>query len=235
MKNYLDQNHTYWQSPYSATNPESFIFRLNSRLFKKYNIYENAKDVNLLDFGCGQGANLIYFEKQLGFNVYGVDISKDSVPIAKSKLKNPENIKLINPKPSENDDFFGVKYDIIISSQALYYLSDTDLKARLKSFDNMLKDDGHVFFTMMSTKCWYNSWQLDAKIEDGLLKVKHRDDIYNKRVKKIVNLHYINLTRDREHLKQRFEIFEPIEIGDYELTYNENESEHHYLFFGKKK
>jgi len=234
MNDYLNRNARYWQSPYNASNPESFIFRLNGRLFKKYNIYSDPKNVNLLDFGCGQGANLRYFEQQLGFNCYGVDISKDSVPIAKSRLKNPDNIKLIEPKPSDDNDFFKIKFDIIISSQVLYYLSDSDLQARLKSFNNMLKDGGHVFFTMMSTKSHYNTWKTDDG-DDGMLTVEHTDEIYNKRTKKIVNRHYISLTRDREHLKKKFKIFDPIEIGDYDLAYNENESEHHFLFFGKKK
>ena len=235
MNDYLTQNAKYWQSPYNASNPESFIFRLDGRLFKKYKVYEDPKKVNLLDFGCGQGANLKYFEDQIGFNCYGVDISKDSVPVAKSRLKNSNNIKLIEPKPSENDDFFNIKFDIIISSQVLYYLSDSDLEIRLKSFDKMLKDGGYVFFTMMSKKSHYNTWKFTDKTEDGLYTVEHTDEVYNVRTQKIVNKHFINLTNDREHLKQKFKIFEPVEIGDYDLTYNEDESEHHFLFFGKKK
>ena len=99
----------------------------------------------------------------------------------------------------------------------------------------MLKDGGHVFFTMMSTKSHYNTWKTDDDGDDGMLTVEHTDEIYNKRTEKIINKHYISLTRDREHLKKKFKIFDPIEIGDYDLAYNENESEHHFLFFGKKK
>lgn len=235
MKNYLEQNNYYWQSPYPANNPESFIFRLNGRLLKKYNIYEDPKTVNILDFGCGEGAHIQYFEKQLGFNVYGVDISKTSVPKAKAKINNPDNVKKIDSKPKIGDKFFDVKFDLIISSQVLYYLSDTDLQIRLENFNDMLKKNGHVFFTMMSEKSWYKSWSLENKPkEDGLLKVEHTQEFYNSRVKKNVNLHYINLTKDREELKKKFEIFQPIEIGEYDLTYNEDESEHHWLFFGKK-
>ena len=143
MNDYLTQNAKYWQSPYNASNPESFIFRLDGRLLKKYKVYEDQKS-NLLDFGCGQGANLRYFEDQIGFNCYGVDISRFST-CCKIKLKNSNNIKLIEPKPSENDDF-NIKFDIIISSQVLYYLSDSDLEIRLKSFDKMLKGGGYVFY-----------------------------------------------------------------------------------------
>ena len=51
MSEYNQQNHIYWQSPYDAPNVESFIFKLDGRLFKKYNIYKDPKKVNLLDFG----------------------------------------------------------------------------------------------------------------------------------------------------------------------------------------
>ncbi len=236
MKNYINTNATYWQSPYNAPYVESFIFRLDGRVLKKYNAYEDKSKFNVLDFGCGQGSHVKYFEEN-GFNAYGVDISKHSVEIAKKKLKNSERIKLIEPEANENDVFFGEKFDLIVSSQVLYYLSDSQLQKRLISFKNMLNPNGYVFFTMMSDKSWYKTWLVEKnqEPEDGLYEVEHTDDIYNKRVNKIINKHYINFTNSKEHLKEKFQLFKPIEIGDYDLTYNENESEHHYMFFGQLK
>ena len=238
MSEYNQQNYIYWQSPYYAPNVESFIFKLDGRLFKKYNIYKDPKKVNLLDFGCGQGSHCKYFQDKIGFNVYGVDISKDSMEVVKKKFpENPENFKLIDHKPSKDDDFFKVKFDIIISTQVFFYLSDTDIQNRLLSLNSMLKEGGYVFFTMMSEKSWYHSWIINGnnKKSDGLLKAEHTQKFLNSRTKKTVNIHYLNLVKDKTDLKKKFHLFKPVEIGEYDLAYNENESEHSFLFFGKKR
>lgn len=236
MNTFIQTNHKYWQSPYNAPYVESFIFRLDGRLLKKYKLYNesNKKDFKILDFGCGQGSHIKYFIDN-GFDGYGVDISEHSVAVAKKRVSNEKKIKLISAEANENDNFFDVKFDLIISSQVLYYLSASQLEKRIQSFKNMLKPGGHVFFTMMTTNSWYYTWVVDkdAKLIDGLHLVEHTDSIYNERVKKIINKHYINFTKDKEDLKKKFHLFKSVEIGDYDLTYNENESEHHYMFFGK--
>lgn len=239
MTDYIQTNAHYWQSAYNAPYPESFIFRLDGRVLKKYKLYDQEKKDNfkILDFGCGQGSHIKYF-KDSGFDSYGVDISEHSIEIAKKKFGNESNkIKLISPEAKEDDDYFNVKFDLIISSQVLYYISASQLEKRIKSFKNMLKPGGHIFVTMMTTKSWYYTWIIDKnlKTEDGMHVVEHTDNIYNERVKKNINKHFINFTQDKKDLISKFHLFKPIEIGEYDLTYNENESEHHYMFFGKLK
>ena len=49
----------------------------------------------ILDFGCGQGGNLNFFHK-LGFDVYGVDISKKDINIAKKIIKSKKIISKLS-------------------------------------------------------------------------------------------------------------------------------------------
>ena len=70
-------------------------------------------------------------------------------------MLNEKQIKLISGDIKKDDNFFKVKFDIIISIQVLYYLNNLDLKKRLVSLNNMLKSGGYVFFTMMGTKNKY--------------------------------------------------------------------------------
>ena len=52
---YLTENYKYWQKGYDAPNVESFIFRFYGFYLKK------RKNLKLLDFGCGQGAAVNFF------------------------------------------------------------------------------------------------------------------------------------------------------------------------------
>ena len=52
MKNYLKENHSHWQSSYSAPNVESVIFRLQGRILKsQYNLPKQHQLTTMLDFG----------------------------------------------------------------------------------------------------------------------------------------------------------------------------------------
>ena len=54
-----------------------------------------------MDFGCGQGSALKYFDN-LGFDVYGVDICKKDLNVAKKKLPNNKSkIRIVEAKPND--------------------------------------------------------------------------------------------------------------------------------------
>lgn len=58
-------------------------YRLNL-LFKKHLTPGSRR---LLDIGCGNGKWLVYFQREFGFKVYGVDYSKSGCAIARETLK----------------------------------------------------------------------------------------------------------------------------------------------------
>ena len=102
----------------------------------------------------------------------------------------------------------------------------------------MLKPGGYVFFTMMGTKNeYFKNFCNKRKNNDGLYKVDlNSDKNYKKRQKQDIYFHYINFTKNEKDLKNKFNIFKPLNIGYYEGSLiNTRENGHHYTFFGKKK
>ena len=77
---YLTENYKYWQKGYDAPNVESFIFRFYGFYLKK------RKNLKLLDFGCGQGAAVNFFNT-VKVNSIGVDISEIDIKSAKEISK----------------------------------------------------------------------------------------------------------------------------------------------------
>ena len=73
----------------------------------------SQKDSNILDAGCGTG-NHAKILKDLGYNVYGFDLSADMVSIANTKI--PEHFSVANLLKFTSEK----KYDCIISFFAVF-------------------------------------------------------------------------------------------------------------------
>ena len=152
QNNYLQKNYKHWQKGYEAENVESFVFRVYGRVFKAQFGIDGSKHEKLLDFGCGSGATLCFF-KSKGFDVYGVDISEPDIQRCKQRMPDiADHFITIDPKPNETDVFFEGRYDIVTAIQSLYYLSNTDLRERLLSLYNQMKEGFLIYATMISTK-----------------------------------------------------------------------------------
>lgn len=236
MKSYLDQNYNYWNREYHSPNIESFIFRLKPYLLDKF--VKKNKKLTILDFGCGEGANVKYFEKIHGYTAHGVDISKISIRNAKKNYPKKNKFKIINNRYEENENLFNKKFDLIISIQTLYYLNNKDLNERLHAFNNILNKNGLVFFTMMSTENSYFKSFSNKKIDkNGMTLVNlSKDKNYTKRQQLNNHSHFINFTKDEKDLIKKFKVFKKLAIGSYDLKLESlNRSEHHFTFFGKKK
>ena len=235
MSNYIKQNFEYWNREYHAPNVESFIFRLKPYLLDKH--FPTKKKITILDFGCGEGSAVKYFYKTYGFDAYGVDISKKSIDIAKKNISK-KRFKLISSQVDNRENFFNKKFDLIISIQTLYYLNNIDLKNRLNSLNKILKQNGLVFFTMMSEiNNYFKTYSNKKKSKDGMTFVDlAKDKDYIKRQKPSSHQHFINFTKNKIDLKNKFKIFKPITIGSYDMRLvSLDKSEHHYTFLGKKR
>src|SRR5712692_12005697 len=115
MSGYLEQNARYWAGAYDAPNVESFIFRFYGRILKFDFGIDGSNHERLLDFGCGQGAALQYFDR-LGFECCGVDIAANDIAVARQYLPHrAEHLMAISPQPDEHKVFFGRAFDIVIS------------------------------------------------------------------------------------------------------------------------
>ena len=106
----------------------------------------------------------------MGFNIFGVDIAKKDIKIAKKIFPSKkDNFKVINPKPNENIEFFrNKKFDVVISIQTLNFLSDTDMDKAIKSLYNNMKKGGVIYATLCADTQYYKSTPNMLKMVFGM-------------------------------------------------------------------
>lgn len=230
MTDYLSDNQEYWEKGYHAPNVDHPVFRFYGRILGPQFGLTGKDCETLLDFGCGQGAAVDYFNRQ-GFQSYGVDISTTDLNVARARYPELQNrFAEVDPKPDTDDAFFDRKYDVIIAIQSLYYYSDADLQTRMESIYKMLKPNGVFYATMMGTEN-DQYYQNSEPYEDGLRKVSFDTDR-----ELTVEDYYVNFTSDEEELKNKFKMFKPEHIGFYSEKFRSEEPKgHHYTFVGTKK
>ena len=121
--------------------PEKCVRKV-TKFFKK----EGIKRV--LDLGCGSGRHLVFLAKR-GFDVYGIDIAREGIKIAKEWLKEERlkaNLKIgdFYKRLPYKDDFF----DAIISIAALHHGKIEEIRKLIKEMKRILKPEGLIFVTL---------------------------------------------------------------------------------------
>ena len=115
------------------------------------NFQIDKKKINLLELGCGPGANFfLYIKENIKFDaldISGIAIKKSKDVIKKTRYKKANLI---------NDDFSYIKkthkkYDIIIDSASLCYISEKEFKNLLKYIYSSLKKNG-IFWSRIFGK-----------------------------------------------------------------------------------
>lgn len=212
IKNY---DHKYLNLNYGINYPEGHVVR-HARYFR------NKKSI--LDFGCGNGTHLKFFSDIGIKKIYGVDTSE-----VVNKIKN-KKFKTFKIGAQENlVKKFRCKFDVIISNQVLYYLSDKSLSFYFEQFNKLLKKNGLIFTTWMSPKSGY--YKISKKIKNSEfreLKLKSSKD------KTFINFKKI---KDIEKIIKKNN-FKTLHYGHYDkiMSYKElDNSSFHYLNLSIKK
>lgn len=112
------------------------------KLFKKYRVKK------VLDLGCGSGRHTVYLAKH-GFKVYGIDIAKQGIKIAKDwlkkeKLKASLQIGPVYKKLPYKDNFF----DAVISVQVIHHARIKTIRKAIEEIERILKPEGIIFITV---------------------------------------------------------------------------------------
>jgi len=219
-------NEKYWDGHYDAPNVESFIFRFYGRILKFDYDIDGSRHEKILDFGCGQGGALNFFDK-LGFNCFGVDIAKNDIAVAKKNMPHLEDqLKIIDPNPISGRHYFNEQMDIVISIQTLDFLSDSDFRIVIKNIYDNMKPGAKIFASMNGWNMYYRE---NSKYhEDGLWHVKFN----NGRVDYDL---FLNFVKDKDSMRDKFSLFKPIYIDFYDSSFREEGSEFRYTFFGIKE
>jgi tellurite methyltransferase len=111
---------------------------------------DKNRGLTLLDIGCGEGRNAIYFAKK-GFNVTGLDYSKPGLEKAKNKArKEGVNLEIIHADIRS----YTIKetYDVLFSTGTLHYLPDDIKKEKFSHFKEKTSDSGLNVFTVFVKK-----------------------------------------------------------------------------------
>ncbi|MDB4900948.1 MAG: Methyltransferase type 11 [Mucilaginibacter sp.] len=107
----------------------------------------------ILDAGCGDGRNLVYFLKN-GYTVYGIDQSVEAVKTVKALSKNlsPENpSRNFKVVAVEDMSFESEYFDLVISSAVLHFANSKDhFEDMLNAMWRVLKPGGYLFARMAS-------------------------------------------------------------------------------------
>lgn len=240
MNNSLEQinsNSKYWGKGYHSPNVESYVFRFYGQILKyDFKMPYHNKKTNLLDFGCGQGAAVNFFN-QIGFNAYGFDANSNDLNVAKKLF--PKSASNYYDVPSDTLKISSLldvldtteKFDVIISCQVLYYLPKFQFQHFVKlAFDSLKK--GGVFFASMMSEKWElffnNSFPTGDK--DGWMReVKFSNSRHD------VSNYFMHFVSNEEDLCSKFNLFKPLHIGEYATRLrNDDGSGHHYTFCGIK-
>ena len=226
MTEYLGTNAEYWDGAYDAPNVESFMFRFYGRILKHDYGIDGSNHERILDFGCGQGGALNFFDKH-GFDIYGVDIAKNDIAAAQRRMPHvADHFKVIDPHPDENQMFFGGDMDVVISIQTLDFLSNSDFEKAIRCLYNNMKPGAKIFASMNGWQMYYR--QNAEYADDGLWHVKFDNGRVNYDL-------YLNFVKDKDEMRDKFKLFKPVYLDYYDSSFREEGSEFRYTFFGIKE
>ena len=127
---------------------------------KAINIIKIRNNSKILDAGCGTGNFLRILESsKKNLNLYGIDISKEMLKIAKGKLKKSKlEIKSVEKIGLKNNSF-----DYVFSVDAFHHYSNQNLA--MKNFYKIIKIGGHLAIVDLSFGLFLN--KIFQKIEPG--------------------------------------------------------------------
>lgn len=119
----------------------------NKRFDLIYDFIKDKKNIKLLDVGCGDGFFLEKI-KNLGFDVYGTDISKKRLKRAAKKMV---GVKLFNYK-AEDMPFKNNFFDIIICTDVLEHVEDPSKV--INEMKRLAKNGGFVIVSFPNESLW---------------------------------------------------------------------------------
>lgn len=219
----------YWNKGYTAPNLESHIFRLCGRILKpQFNLPSNNE--RLVDFGCGQGAAVNYFNT-IGFNARGCDISETDIDVAKLRYPHLRDKFSVTDQNPLNNPAYGwdENVSVFVAVQSLYYLQRDYFDGILEKFYNAMPSGGLIYATLMGADHTY--FQYSEPTNRDWLRCVNFD---NGRLS--LNDYYLFFVSDEEDLKSKFSMFEPVHIGHYALQLQDNDTNNwHWTFLGRKR
>lgn len=140
----------YYQTERYRVNTKQDMEHLSLRKFKVFEpLLKGNGHRRILDVGCGDGRLAALVKDFLGAEVYGADISKRGVTIAKS-LGIKAKVADIAKKIPFADNFF----DLVICTETIEHVADPD--TLLKEIHRVLAPTGTLLLTTPNLSSWTN-------------------------------------------------------------------------------
>ena len=111
---------------------------------------EMRKQKNILEVGCGSGANLCMIARE-GFNAYGIDFSPSAIGLAETMLRSYGVSANLSVQNMLNMSFSDEKFDGVVDIFSSYCLNVKDGLILIKEIHRLLKKGG-VFFSYFPSK-----------------------------------------------------------------------------------
>lgn len=208
---------------YGLVYPESHIIRVYERFLMGR--LSDGKKPKILDYGCGTGANLQFFQDK-GLDVYGCDVSKTAIMKCRGNKKfKDSHFTVCDEIPNPIELFGALRFDIVLSNQTLYYLPDDSIRKFVKETYNLINEGGFIIATMIAKTHWFFA---QAITQEGDF---HKIDLSLTRFNQYT---YINF-KAKDELEELFKPFEKCLIGSYSLDIMPEEGPTHYwIYIGQK-
>lgn len=166
-------------------------------------ILTENKDTEILDLGCGIGANTLYLTER-GFNVLSCDFSNEAL---KSISKNIPNSKTKYLDMLETFPFANESYSLVIADLSLHYFDNDATIQIMSEIKRILKENGVLLARVASV----NDFNFGAGIGEQLEKNFYFEGDYTKRF------------FDQEDVNKYFGIIGEVESFETSMIRNEEE------------
>jgi SAM-dependent methyltransferase len=143
----LPDQHALWNAKHGKG--EHAAHRASEMPFARRAVSYFSKGANILEIGCGVGADAIFFGEQ-GFDVLATDISE--VVIAQDEqLYNSERVRFRQLDVAATLSFEDETFSAVYSHLALHYYSDETTRKIFDELRRVLKKGGTLAFACKST------------------------------------------------------------------------------------
>ena len=107
----------------------------------------SIKDLDVIDFGCGEGSNTRYFAR-MGARLTGIDISQSLIEHARqAEAADPEGVSYEIASYSSNTNFPDASFDAVVSTMAL--MDGPDLQGAMQEAFRLLRPGGFIAFSVL--------------------------------------------------------------------------------------
>lgn len=218
-------NRRYRDDGYGLKYPDGHIIRFESHYWDQ--LWHRKPGV-MLDFGCGSGAHLEFFE-QKGWIACGCDSSYEAYKLARFKGLTVLNTK---PRPNLSKLYNPETFDLILANQVFSMMPFADAEMILDQLSDLLKPDGVIVVSWMDWSDWMIGNSIGKQgVRDRIANISHHERFENLTHPFTV----VPLSKLRLDVLMTKHGFSAFNIGFYSHELIHNETIKWWLYVGAKK